>query len=1151
VYKRGAIHQHSRSLVPELEHGNEKNQSLVMWVWWNGGWRFSYPSYGLLVAIMLLVTLLPIRGANGAISYVQGVGAFSQYYGSGPSSVVIPVTASVAAGNSIIVTLTWGAWGPGEITTCSDTQGNSYTTDVSEFYSGAGLYTIICSSHNVTALSASDTINVSFTSSTYGVAATAHEFSGLAPSLALDQTAKANGSSTTPSSGNTATTIQADELLIGAIGVSGSPTDAFTPGGGYTALNTVGFTGVWNGTIRPEYKVVSATGVYQADGVLGVSAGWSATIATYKAAASTVNITTSGTLYSDEGITPLSGQTVRLLIEGNSAGTAITDGSGNYSITAAVTAGDMYIPLLVYVDDGTVVGTTVTVLDSTIATTINDLDIYADHLITRQDGGGTPLDTGDMDNAKVLYPDTDILYSISWPDMTVTGSNTELYVAGGHFFTPFGNVTTPNMKIVGTLNAGDSTYMNASDRVFAVSGNWDHSFGTFNHGTSTVDFTGTGTIRVTGAWWTKPFYNVTAAAAGQTTTIAYGSGIAVTNVLTLGSGTLAGGEINLSLDSGTPLVTGGTTFTNTRVKYHPNSGGPINVAAAAYRDVWLAGNAATNTFNLMGDMSCATLTVAGSGGGDSAVFDTAGHAISCNNLAIGTTNVDRYGTLRLNGSTVDVSGNVTIYASDTGGTNQIDAGSATINVGGNWTNSDTFSYGTSTVNFTGSGTIDNGTSWSSVSRHFYNVSGAAAGQTTTISSAGGMAVENVLSLGAGTLAGGKVYLRKDGGAPLVLAGTTLSNSLFRYIPLTAPVDVASATYPVLYLVARGVSATFSLLGDIGCNTLWVLGNSTGTKSILDTTGNSYSITCNQLRVGNSSNTGRNGELRLNGSAVDINGNLFIQDGLGNNVIDAGSATINVSGDWNNSDTFTAGTSSVILDGTGQALNGSTTFYNLTKTVSSADTLTFAAGSTQTITGTATLQGTSGQLLSLRSSATPSRWNLNLASGASKAISYVDVQDGDASGSDAALLPVNPPYSVDSGNNVSWFGSAVITVTKSSTVISDPVNGATNPKRIPGAVVEYTVTITNSGDTLATGVTLTDDLSGEAATVSFVADSYGAGSGIRVTAPNINGGSALALTNAVDADQGDYGGTAADTVTVGGIALGAGEQATVKFRVVIQ
>ncbi len=239
---------------------------------------------------------------------------------------------------------------------------------------------------------------------------------------------------------------------------------------------------------------------------------------------------------------------------------------------------------------------------------------------------------------------------------------------------------------------------------------------------------------------------------------------------------------------------------------------------------------------------------------------------------------------------------------------------------------------------------------------------------------------------------------------------------------------------------------------------------------------------------------------------------------------------------------------MVLDGVGQALAGSTTFHNLTKTVSSADTLTFAAGSTQTVTGTVTLQGANGQLLSLRSSAAPARWNLNLAAGATKVISHVDVQDSDASGSDASLLEINPAYSVNSGNNVSWFGNAAITVVKSSAVISDPVNGTFDPKRIPGAVVEYTIRVTNTGGAQATDVTITDDLSLESGRIGFLPDSYGVtGQGILLS---INGGAALALTNAADSDQGEYNATT-DTLTVGGIVLDAGDYAVVTFRVAIQ
>jgi len=57
----------------------------------------------------------------------------------------------------------------------------------------------------------------------------------------------------------------------------------------------------------------------------------------------------------------------------------------------------------------------------------------------------------------------------------------------------------------------------------------------------------------------------------------------------------------------------------------------------------------------------------------------------------------------------------------------------------------------------------------------------------------------------------------------------------------------------------------------------------------------------------------------------------------------------------------------------------------------------------------------------------------------------------------------------------------VTATKGSCVVSDPVNGTNNPKRIPGATVRYTVEVTNnSGADEATDVVVTDTLQGDIA-----------------------------------------------------------------------
>ncbi len=405
--------------------------------------------------------------------------------------------------------------------------------------------------------------------------------------------------------------------------------------------------------------------------------------------------TISGTVYTDEGATNIgAGKTVRLVVNGASAGTNTTNASGQYSISATVSAGDA---ILVYVDqnDGTANdGTTVTVNNGA---NLSGLDIYVDHVIARHDNAAV-LTNALMSTAKGAYSDAEILYSVSSGDLTVNGAATELYVPTGHGYTPGGNVTTQHVQIEGTWNATGS-------EVYTVSGDWEHGNGTFNYANSTIDMTGTGTLKIDNAsWWTKPIYNLTAAAAGQTTTVFTGKGITVANVLTLGTGTVNGGDINLNKGSGTPLVTAGATLSNTVFKYDGNPG-PITVAGTTYPNLWLAATgAASVTFNLGGDISCANLNLYGNQVNRTSVLDTTvnDYNITCNQLRVGHNGfTDDYATLKLNNSTVDISGDLTIYPSDGSGTNIIDADNATINVGGNWGNSDTFTADTSTVVFDG------------------------------------------------------------------------------------------------------------------------------------------------------------------------------------------------------------------------------------------------------------------------------------------------------------------------------------------------------------------------------------------------------------------------------------------------------------------
>jgi hypothetical protein len=152
-----------------------------------------------------------------------------------------------------------------------------------------------------------------------------------------------------------------------------------------------------------------------------------------------------------------------------------------------------------------------------------------------------------------------------------------------------------------------------------------------------------------------------------------------------------------------------------------------------------------------------------------------------------------------------------------------------------------------------------------------------------------------------------------------------------------------------------------------------------------------------------------------GAALDVNGDLGLYDSTLD--VSASNYGINLAGNLMNSGDFTKRSGTVTLDGTSQTLSGSTVFNNLTKTVASADTLSFDWTARQSASGTLTLNGASANLLSLRSTNTGSGWNVLLDGDAgSQTLLYLDVKDSIGSGGAALAAGLT---STDSGNNTNW------------------------------------------------------------------------------------------------------------------------------------
>jgi uncharacterized repeat protein (TIGR01451 family) len=84
-------------------------------------------------------------------------------------------------------------------------------------------------------------------------------------------------------------------------------------------------------------------------------------------------------------------------------------------------------------------------------------------------------------------------------------------------------------------------------------------------------------------------------------------------------------------------------------------------------------------------------------------------------------------------------------------------------------------------------------------------------------------------------------------------------------------------------------------------------------------------------------------------------------------------------------------------------------------------------------------------------------------------------DADIAGTEQNVFADPGTDATESADSVYVVSSATLAVAKTSAVISDPVNTAPNFKAIPGALMEYTIQLTNTGGADATGVIITDTL----------------------------------------------------------------------------
>ncbi|MBI4353080.1 MAG: VCBS repeat-containing protein, partial [Candidatus Omnitrophica bacterium] len=305
-----------------------------------------------------------------------------------------------------------------------------------------------------------------------------------------------------------------------------------------------------------------------------------------------------------------------------------------------------------------------------------------------------------------------------------------------------------------------------------------------------------------------------------------------------------------------------------------------------------------------------------------------------------------------------------------------------MNVAGNWTKTGgTFTPGTGTVTFDGTTNL---------------TSGGSAFNNVAVAASSSVAMQDALTV--------KAFVTNTGSS--FTQGT--SN-----LTITGNVNLAAGTF-----TKAANASTVTFLGDLvlgaGNNNLGhvIVGSSPDTITL---TGD---LTATDLVV-NAGDT-----LVTDGFDVTLTDFLTIQATGALNATNGngGFTTITVGGNWTNQGTFTASNSTVVFNGTNQTIFGSTTFNHFTKTTAAPVTLTFEQGQTQTFTGTLTLRGASGNLLTLRSSLNGTQTRTD-PQGA-RNIAFVDVKDNN----NIHATVINASNSVDSGNNVNWFFSTLFTWT---------------------------------------------------------------------------------------------------------------------------
>ena len=233
-----------------------------------------------------------------------------------------------------------------------------------------------------------------------------------------------------------------------------------------------------------------------------------------------------------------------------------------------------------------------------------------------------------------------------------TNALTSFNMAAGYT----GIVSILGVKVLSVTSgvAGDFTgtqgTFNAGTGVINVNRHWDTSAAAFifNRGTSTVNLTGTGNLKLRNST-TYSFHHVTLAAATKTTTVT--GDAASYGTLTTGAGILTGTALWYLRTVTAPLVVGGMVSVDISIVY---TLAPVNVVSTAYgKDLYIV--LSINTATLAGDVTVGRSLYIYGETATTSTLNTAGYSVTITqDLQLGWPTTARQGVMICGASLITV-----------------------------------------------------------------------------------------------------------------------------------------------------------------------------------------------------------------------------------------------------------------------------------------------------------------------------------------------------------------------------------------------------------------------------------------------------------------------------------------------------------------